>query len=60
MGHIPPEEAPARSAADLKAFLGKLKLTEAAEAPDEAPTPTVTESTLPPATGPTDPSLIFE
>lgn len=60
VGHIPPEEAPARSAADLLAFLGKLKLTEAAVAPVEAPKPTVTESTLPPATGPTDPSLIFE
>lgn len=61
VGHIPPEEAPARSAADLKAFLGKLKLTEKPdETAVETRTPTVTESTLPPATGPTDPSLIFE
>lgn len=62
VGHIPPEEAPARTAADLMAFLGALKLPRATEDEGETPQdrPTVTESTLPPATGPLDPSLIFE
>lgn len=62
VGHIPPEEAPARTAADVKAFLGALKLGKAAEEVEVAETPTTrsAEGTLPPATGPLDPSLIFE
>lgn len=62
-GHMVPEEAADRSAADVLAFVGALKLGEAAppaEAP-ASPRPPVEENhTLPPASGPTDPSLIFQ
>lgn len=61
VGHIPPEEAAARSAADLKAFLGALKLSGADEADEaEAPARPATEATSPPPTDPLDPSLIFQ
>lgn len=61
VGHIPPEEAPQRTAADVKAFIGALKLGAAsAEVPQAAESPRSGEGTLPPASGPLDPSLIFE
>jgi len=62
VGHIPPEEASAASAADLLAFLGALKLGAAPAATEETTPakPTTTESTSPPPTNPLDPSLIFQ
>lgn len=62
VGHIPPEEAAARSAADVKAFLGALKLTAPGQdaEPEEPARPGQESGTLPPPTGPLEPSLIFE
>jgi pimeloyl-ACP methyl ester carboxylesterase len=61
-GHMIPEEAPDASAADVMAFLGGLKLGEVK--PEETSAtparPAVEEHTLAPATGPLDPSLIFQ
>jgi len=57
-GHMVNEEAAERTAADLKAFMGALKLGPAPEAPAAAGE-AATAGTLPPATGPLDPSLIF-
>ena len=57
-GHMLNEELAARSAADLKAFIGELG-PDLAEAPP-ARTSEISESVLPPPSGPTDPSLIFE
>lgn len=56
-GHMVNEEAADRSVADLKAFMGALKLGAPVE---EAPAkPEIAPGTLPPASGPLDPSLIF-
>lgn len=57
-GHMVNEEAPDRTAADLKAFMGALKLGPAGQAPAPATTAPAA-GTLPPAEGPLDPSLIF-
>lgn len=57
LGHMVNEEAPDATAADLKAFIGALKLGNETEAPAEPAKPA--EPQLPPASGPTDPSLIF-
>ena len=58
VGHLPNEEAPARTAADLKAFLGALKLGEAAPAETPPAKPAEAPARLPDV-APTDPSLIF-
>jgi pimeloyl-ACP methyl ester carboxylesterase len=61
IGHMVPEEAADRSAADVLAFMGALKLGAPPAAAPAAPRrPRVTEHSLPPPSGPLDPSLIFQ
>lgn len=57
LGHMVNEEAPEATVADLKAFMGTLRL--GAEAEEQSAPARPAEPQLPPASGPTDPSLIF-